>query len=116
VAQSGSTDVGCGIVTPVSTVDWDVFSEALLAVVASVSRSVSTDVARWDDVRDVATELTLMYEAFFTMATAGELGALLVGVDVEGESGSLDVALLTDVLRAMEEELLEKGFCLILVR
>jgi hypothetical protein len=66
----------------------------------------------------VATELTLMYEAFFTMATAGELGALLVGVDVEGESESLDVALLTDVLRVMEGELelLEKGFCLILVR
>jgi len=58
VPQRGSREVGCGIVTVVSTVDWEVFSDALLAVAVSVSRSVSTDGAL-DDVRDVA-ELTLL--------------------------------------------------------
>jgi hypothetical protein len=40
-------------------VAWDVFSDALLAVAVSVSRSVSTEAARWDEARDVA-ELTLL--------------------------------------------------------
>jgi hypothetical protein len=114
VAQSGSREVGCGIVRLVSTVDCEVFSDALLAVAVSVSGSVSTDGARWDEVREVV-ELTLLYEGFF--ATAGELGAL-IGADAEGES--LVVAPLpTEVLRLIDEELLEKtfcGFCLIFVR
>jgi hypothetical protein len=57
-------------------VAWEVFSDALLAVAVSVSGSLSTEGARWDEVRDAA-EPTLLPEGLF--ATAGELGAL-VGV------------------------------------
>jgi hypothetical protein len=37
----------------VSTVDCEVFSEALLAVAVSVSNSVSTEGLRWDDVAEL---------------------------------------------------------------
>jgi hypothetical protein len=119
VAQSGSRDVGCGIVTLVSAVDWETFSDVLLAVVASVSNSVSTDEARCDEVRDVA-ELTLLYEAFFV--TAGETRAL-VGVEDEEERPQSELlvaaGLPTCALAGAEEEFLENtlwGFCFILVR
>lgn len=104
VAQRGSREVGCGMVTLVSAVDWETFSDVLLAVVASVSNSVSTDEAR-----DVA-ELTLLYEAFFV--TAGETRALIeVGAGERPVSQSLVAAGTefppTYALAGIEEELLE---------
>jgi len=144
VDHSGSREVGCGIVIPVSTVAWDESSEGVVVAV------VSSDEAVWEEFRGVEVGILLREALFLAELLAGlvpvavavaegtALGGVVVvrlfllsllllsvvvaALEADGAvlSESVERELLRDEAESdSEEALLEKtlwGRCLILVR
>jgi len=77
VFQSGSLDVGCGIVIPVSAVDWDAFS---------ADEAESPDEEACDEFRGIE-EPTLLREALYSAGTAAAKLDSFVAVGIEDEAG-----------------------------
>jgi hypothetical protein len=120
VAQRGSRELGCDIVRFVPAAGLGVFSEAVLAVVASVSNSDSTDESLWDELW----ELRLLQESLCPdaaeLCVLRRVAATREGVETVAKLASIDVDVcVDDGFTASAGGVLENtlcGFCFNLVR
>ena len=95
VDQSGSRDVGCGIVMVVSSVDSDAFSEAEAVVLAS-----SDEEPVWDELRGVEDGVMLRLKTSFLLVGMASLGTV---ADVLLLGGSLTAVEATEEVEEAEE-------------